>query len=318
MNPLPKDRLHRRLPWILLLATAISGCSKPSPPSTPSPAIVAPNATGDSPRLLAMARGKVEVRGGLLDVVSPLNGEIETLDVGEGDLVQRGQVLLKLASEQARMEADLAQADLQLVQARKHAQAARLPAARQLARRMDEAARAGALDPQRTEEALQAQRDIEAAMRVLEAEIAIARQKVDLARLAVRHHTITAPHDAIVLKLNVQAGARVAAQGAPPLMVLMPQRALIVRAELNESYVASVKPGMRATIQIERDAHDGAEPAQVAAHVLRLSAAYGPSRLDDETPQRTGLRVVDCILELDPAAASRLRPGRNVRVSFYE
>jgi multidrug resistance efflux pump len=315
MNPLPNDRLKRCLPGILLLAIAMSGCSKPMPPS---PAAIARNVTGDSPRLLAMARGKVEVRGGLLDVVSPLNGEIETLNVSEGDRVQRGQVLLKLASEQARMEADLAQADLQLVQARQRAQAGRLPAARELARRTDEAARAGALDPQRAEEALQAQHDIEAAMRVLEAENAIARRKMDLARLAVRRHTVTAPHDAIVLKLHVQAGARVAAQGAPPLMVLMPQRALIVRAELNESYAASVKPGMRATIHIEQDTRDGAEPTQLAAHVLRLSAAYGPSRLDDETPPRAGLRVVDCILELDPAAASRLRPGRNVRVSFYE
>jgi len=315
MNPLPNDRLQRRLSWILLLALAMSGCSKPG---TPSPAAIARNATGDSPRLLAMARGKVEVLGGLLDVVSPLNGEIETLNVGEGDLVQRGQVLLKLASEQARMEADLAQADLQLVQTRQRAQAERLPAARQLARRTDEAARAGALDPKRAEEALQTQHDIEGAMRVLDAEIAIARQKVGLARLTIRRHTVTAPHDAIVLKLNVQAGARVAAQGAPPMMVLMPQRALIVRAELNESYAASVKPGMRATIRIERDTYDGAEPAPIAAHVLRLSAAYGPSRLDDETPQRTGLRVLDCILELDPAAASRLRPGRNVKVSFYE
>lgn len=315
MNLVRCERPHRRLSCVLLLAIAMSGCSRPAPKSLP---VVAPSAQADSPRLLAMARGKVEVRGGLLDIVSPLNGEIETLNVGEGDLVQRGQVLLKLGSEQARMEAGLAQAELKLVQARLHGQAERLPAARQLVRRTQEAARAQALDPRRAEEALQAQRDIEVAMRVLEAESAIARQKIDLARLAVQRHTVTAPDDAIVLKLNVQIGARVAAQGAPPLMVLLPQRALIVRAELNESYVASVKPGMRATVQLERDANGNSEPTQLAAHVLRLSAAYGPSRLDDETPQRTGLRVVDCILELDQEAASRLRPGRNVRVSFYE
>ncbi|MCY1197741.1 type I secretion membrane fusion protein, HlyD family [compost metagenome] len=306
----------RFLPMALLLGIAAGGCSEHS--ANPSPVASVSNGELSEKREVAMARGKVEVQGGLLEVMSPQDGLVETLAVKEGDHVRRGQVLLKLASEQARMELELAQSELGVIQARRRAQAERLPAARRLASRMREAARAGALDPQRADESLQAQRDIESAVAILEAERATASKKVALAQFAVQRQTLNAAHDAIVLKLNVQSGSRVSAQAQRPLMVLLPQRALIVRAELNESYADSVKPGMRASIHVEAETQGGMRPEPLPARVLRLAATYGSSHLDDEAPGRTNLRVVDCILEIDQAAAVGLRLGRNVRVSFYE
>lgn len=296
---------------MLALALAMTGCSDHGSTSV---AAAAP-APAAGPRDVAMARGKVEVQGGLLDVLTQQDGLVESVAVREGDEVKRGQTLLKLVSDQARLDVSMAEAELRLVQARQRAQSARLPASRQLALRTGEAAKAGALDPQRADEALQARSDIESAVAVLEAEAAVARQKLMQAERAVQRQTLTAPIDARVLRLQVQPGARVASQATRPLMVLLPHRPLTVRAELNEAYVANVKPGMRASVRLDGDTQ-GASQAAYPARVVRISQAYGASRLDDDAAARN-VRVVECFLEFDPPVPV-LRLGQNVRVSFHE
>jgi multidrug resistance efflux pump len=295
---------------MLALALAIAGCSDHGSTS------VAAAAPAPGPRDVAMARGKVEVQGGLLDLLPQQDGVVESVGVREGDEVKRGQVLLKLASDQARLDVDMAQAELKLVQARQRAQSARLPAARQLALRTGEAAKAGALDPQRADEALQARSDIESAVAVLEAEAAVARQKLAQAERAVQRQTLTAPIDARVLRLQVQTGSRVSSQSTRPVLVLLPHRPLTVRAELSEAYVANVKPGMRASVRLDGDTQGAAAQATYPARVLRVSQAYGTSRLDDDATARN-VRVVECFLEFDPPVPV-LRLGQNVRVSFHE
>ncbi len=314
MKPNPKQPMWLPTLLALGLALTLSACSDRGVPGAKA---ATPPITNAGPPALAMARGKIEVQGGLFDVMPTLDGTIESLAVKEGDNVRRGQALLKLAPEQARMDVALAEAELRLVQARQRAQAVRLPAARQLSQRTGDAARAGALDPQRAEEALQAQRDIESAVAVIEAEAAVARQKLAQAQLTVQRQTLSAAVDASVLKLNVQAGARVSTQASRPLMVLLPHRPLIVRAELNESYVASIKPGMRASVSVDNNGTNGTPPAPLTARVVRIGQAYDGSRLDDDTATRANLRVVDCFLEFDPTPQG-LRLGQDVRVSFHE
>ena len=296
---------------MLALAMAMAGCSDRGSAGV---AAAAP-APAAGPRDVAMARGKVEVQGGLLDLLPQQDGVVESVGVREGDEIKRGQVLLKLASDQARLDVSMAEAELKLVQARQRAQSARLPAARQLALRTGEAAKAGALDPQRADEALQARGDIESAVAVLEAEAAVARQKLAQAERAVQRQTLTAPIDARVLRLQVQPGSRVSSQSTRPVLVLLPHRPLTVRAELNEAYVANVKPGMHASVRIDGDTQ-GASQTAYPARVVRISQAYGASRLDDDAAARN-VRVVECFLEFDPPVPV-LRLGQNVRVSFHE
>ncbi|MDB5846929.1 MAG: secretion protein HlyD [Rhodoferax sp.] len=330
MNPTPSPRppllfplagLAAALIAVMALMALLVGCSDHNgKPMSAMAATTAPGAAGNAPRELAMARGKVEVQGGLLEVMASQDGVVDSLAVKEGDEVHRGQVLLKLAPEQAQMEVDMAQAELRLLQARQRVQTSRLPAARLMVQRTGEAARAGALDPQRADEALLTQHEIESAIAVIEAEGAVARQKLAQAQYTVRRQTLTAPVDASVLKLGVQTGSRVSTQATRPLLVLLPHRPLIVRAELNETYLANVKAGTQATISLGTDADGpgGTRTAALTARVVRLSPSFSTGRLDDESGARGSLRVVDCFLELDPAAASGLRLGQDVRVSFHE
>jgi multidrug efflux pump subunit AcrA (membrane-fusion protein) len=324
---------------VLLLAVGVglSGCGDKSAraaaasrlaPGAPAAAATASGAgaaagssgaAGTAGRVVAVARGSVEVPGGLFELLAPQDGLVDSVAVAEGAAVQRGQPLLQLGTEAARSDIATAQAELALARARQRAQGARLPAARQLAQRLAEAARAEAVDAQRADDAAQAVRELESLQPVATAEVALAAQKLTQAQAALRRLTLRAPIDGSVLRLQVQPGSRVSAQGGRALLVLLPARPLAVRAEVNEAFVGHVKVGMRATLHLDGDGAAEAQRAGTAlpgARVVRIAPVFGSGRLDDDAQLRGGGRVVECFLEFDQPPA--LRVGQSLRVEIHE
>lgn len=269
------------------------------------------------PQELAIARGKIEIEGGLLEILPAQEGRVERVAVREGDRVHLGQELLRLNPEEARQDIAQAQAQWHLAKAHEAAQAVRLPTAQKLVQRTTAAVRAGALDPQRAEDAQQAERDIRSALAIAQAQVALAQQKLNQSQQALRRLTLTAPIEAKVTKLQVQIGTRVSPQMGRPMLVLLPLKPLIVRAELNQSYVARIQPGTRATVVTDSDGSPTDKPLLLRARVLRVGETYGNSRLNDDSSARSNLRVVDCFLQFD-SPPTGLRLGQDVRVSFYE
>jgi multidrug resistance efflux pump len=290
----------------LVMCLLLSACSddKGAP-------VAQANAQAPTRAYVAIARGKIDIEGGLLDIAVPARGTVATVSVKEGDRVKKGQLLVQLSSQAADIDVGLAQAQLQRAQAAQHAEEQRLPAARQLAQRLQQAAQAGASDAARADDALQTQHQIESAAALARADVAIEREQLAHARQQASLLTVKAPGDAQIIGVHLQVGSTVQPQ-AQPMLVLLPDRPLVVRAELNESFVARVLPGMRADVVIESDPH----AAPLAAHLVRIGQVYGPSRLYDDTQTRTNVRVVECILEFEQAPA--LRIGQNVRVSFHD
>ena len=109
----------------------------------------------------------------------------------------------------------------------------------------------------------------------------------------------------MIVGVTARQGGRLEA-GAPALT--LPARPLIVRAELNSAYVASVRVGMRATVASDMDS-EAAAPALPSAKLVRISPIYGNGRLQDDA-QRGPVRVVECILEFDGPAEAIV--GQNV------
>jgi multidrug resistance efflux pump len=140
-----------------------------------------------------------------------------------------------------------------------------------------------------------------AAVQAAQARLAAARHQLAL-------YTVHAPVAGYVARRLVQVGARVDPDDAEPLLELLPERPLIVRAELNEAYADKVRPGMRAEVVL--DAGGG---RSYAAHVLRLGLTYGAVRLGPQHEQPDDARDLECVLQLD---APGLRVGQRVRVQF--
>lgn len=303
--PLTPPSLLGLIPALLATAVLLVACNE-----KPLPSAVA--AEPPPPAQVAVARGKIEVPGGLLELSPAQEGLVQAVAVQEGQTVQRGQLLLRLAGDAAGSEAAVAQSELHLAQARHQARAQRLPALRRTAARLSEAVTAGAAEPQRADEALQAVRDAEADLAVSQAEAEVARSRLAQVQAQRARLELHAPEDGTVVRVGTQAGQRAPASGSAAAITLLPRRPVVVRAELNESYAAQVHVGQRATVTTDGDTAAAAMPP---AHVVRISPVLGTGRLQDDV-QRGPVRIVECVLEFDQAPTARV--GQNVRVSFHE
>jgi multidrug resistance efflux pump len=298
---------RRSCPLALLLISLATGCS----PATDAP--VAP-ATAPSHATAAVARGRIDIEGGLLYLTAAREGQLTTVAVHEGDRVKAGQVLATLDSEPAQFAQDAAHAEQAQAQAQWKLLDVKLAAARQRARRLDAAHAAGAGDGQSADDARELAAQLTAEQQAARATLDLAGQKLAQARYELGLRRVSAPQDGEVIHVAAQVGASVG-PGSGPLFTLLPAKPRVVRAELNESFVDTVRPGTPAWVSIN---DDGAS-ARMAAHVLRVGKVYGPATLENDPQIRANARTVECVLAFDQSASAQvgnLRIGQRVLVRF--
>lgn len=291
-------RALRRLLPLLAMIAVLSACSDKSAP-----------AAGNAPSYVAISRGRIEVEGGLLPLSMPGEGTLTNVAVREGDHVKRGQVLATLDTEGARLAVSAAQADLGQAKARVALYSAELATTRIRAKRLAAAAEAGAGDRQSADDARGAVAQLRAELEGARAARNAAEVKLREARLALERRTLRAPVAGTVVHVTASVGAGVSPQSGA-LFTLLSRRPLIVRAELSEMYVDAVHPGMPASIVL----NDGRTSAGIPAHVARIGAVFGISRLEDDPALRENERTVACILTFDTPPA--LRVGQRVLVRY--
>ncbi|WP_233841300.1 HlyD family efflux transporter periplasmic adaptor subunit [Dyella sp. 2HG41-7] len=290
-----------RLPLTLLVA-ALAGCSQGDAPATNN---AAPSAYA------AVARGRIDIEGGLLKLTMPSEGVVAQIGAHEGDHVHKGQVLVQLDQEPAKLALDSALAEQQQATAQIGSLDVRAKSAALRASRLEQAAKAGAGDMQSADDARDAANQAEAALTNARATVALAEQKVSGARYQLSLRTLRAPSDGEVVQRAVQLGASVSPASGPVFSVL-PDSPRIVRAELNESFVGVVHDGMAAEV----DDDSGSGMAPLKAHVLRIGNVFGASTLEDDPQVRANTRSVECVLTLDQQPSTPLRIGQRVLVKF--
>jgi macrolide-specific efflux system membrane fusion protein len=297
-------RLHalfaRTFAATLMVATGVGACSKANPESTSTAAV--------SGAYLAIARGQVDVEGGLVRIVAARDGRIESVAVEDGANVRTGETLARLDERQARTGVGIAQAGVAQAQAQVDVLKARLRPASVQAVRIAEAAGAGAATGQSSDDASAVLAVLKAEIGAAEAAVALARQHLSAAQAELEAQSITAPVAGRIVRRSVHVGDAISAQAASELFQLLPERPRIVRAELNEAYVDLVTPGMLA--EVVRDSDQG---PPVIARVLRVGEVFGPSRLTDDPVERAGAHDVECVLQLED---SPFRIGQRVLVRF--
>lgn len=262
---------------------------------------------------VAMARGKIEVQGGLVEIAPTVDGTVRKTYVAEGQPVKAGQKLFALSSGEAQAQVQVAEAELSLEEARQKLREKRLPSLREMVKRLDEAVRQGAEQAQKADDAHQALNDAQAELGVARAAVSVARSHLEQARVSLTRLEVRAPTDGIIVRMGIQDGGHIAAGGTA--LVLLPHRPLLVRAELNEGYVSSVQVGMHA--RVAGDVDGGTEGSALpSAHVVRISPLVTNARSQDDS-QRGPARVVECLLEFDQPPRQAL-VGQNVLVSFYK
>lgn len=290
-------------PGAVLLAASVlllGACSRAPEDAPAKPAASA------NPAYIAMARGRVDVEGGVQRITAPRDGVLAKLSADVGDTVQPGQVLALLDAQQAELALALVQAEVAQAQAQTSAQKLRLPALVTRAERLTQAAAAGAVSGEKADEAATAVAELQAELLVSVANVATAQRKLAQALAAVQLSSVRAPLGGRVVERLARAGENVAAH--TPLFTLRPARPLVVRAELNEALVDRIKVGMRAEVVSVND-----EAKVYPARVLRIGEIFATTRLTEVPNEVIDARSVDCLLRLE---VDTLRIGLPVLVRF--
>ena len=293
-------RVTRAATLVALLSLALCACSKPANADLPAT---------KSADAAAVARGRVDVEGGLLAISASRDGTITAVNVSDDDRVKAGDVLAQLDPRAAELAVASAQAEFEQSSAQARTIAVKLPLLDQQSKRMAAAAGDGAATGQSADDARNALVVLKAELAGAQAAVMIARQHLAAAQFEREQMAIRAPVAGSIVAREVQVGDRITAQSGKELFRVLPDRPLIVRAELGEAFVDAVRPGMRADI-----IPDASPGTSLSAHVLRVGQVFGAARRSDDPQQSPDARVVDCVLALDSGS---LRIGQQVLVRIH-
>ena len=259
----------------------------------------------------AISAGKSDVEGGVIQVAARTAGVVTSVEVKEGDMVTKGQVLAvledgpaKLAVANAEASVAQAQAQIHLIEVQKataqreYERLAKLQARNFVAgQAVDQAG-----DAIKTADAnLDAQR---AAVNTAEAALNSARYQLDLTR-------VRASSDGRIARRYANPGVGASTLNVTPMFDLEPTAPHIVRAEIAESDIPNVFIGQPVEMAPEAD------PSKLyVGKVLRRSDEFGGRKLiSDDPSEQTDARVVEVVVD---AGTAPFLIGQRVLVKFMK
>lgn len=263
------------------------------------------------PRYVAMARGLVDVEGGIIKLAASRDGIIRQVLVEEGDRVEAGQVLAVQEDRRARLSLRVAEAECEEVRAKLALLEIRLAAAEREQRRIEPLAAKGAAAQRALHERADRVRFLGAEISVTEAQLRTAEARKSAAAFEVEQRTIRAPVDGWIVRRMARPGDGASTLNVTTLFWFVPDTPRIVRAEVEEQFVGGLKVGMTAEIVPEAD-----ESKVFRGKVVRIGQVHGPKRPVAYDPkERADVRVVESVLALADADRELLL-GQRVMVKF--
>jgi HlyD family secretion protein len=268
----------------------------------------APAAQAQTP-YAAVAEGKADVEGGIIQVASRTAGVVREVNVLEGDTVTKGEVLARQEDDAPRLAVQTADATLAQAQAQLGVTQVQLAAAdREKARLVN---LEGVVSRQQVDQAADAIASAQAALVSEHAAIAVAETELNEARYRLEQTIIRAPVNGLIVRRYANPGAGASTLNVTPMFDLEPAGARIVRAEVTETELPSVAIGQTVRIVPEAD-----QSRAYAGKVLRQAALFGARKLQSDDPsERTDERVVEVVVSADGAP---FLVGQRVLVKFVK
>ena len=259
----------------------------------------------------AIAAGKVDVEGGLVDIAARQPGIVTQVMVEEGAEVHKDQILARLDDEQYRLQRGQSSASLQQAQAQLVAYQTALGAAQRNQQRTEQLAAQNFVSPQAVENARDAVRSAQSQVDVQAANIAAARASLAESNYSVEQSIVRAPADGRIVRRYANPGMGASTLNVTPMYQLQPHAARIVRAELEERSLELVHPGMRVEIVPEAD-----QSKAFPGTVLRIAQVFGARKLSTDDPsQQNDERVVEVVVDAQNAP---VLVGQRVLVKFVK
>ncbi|WP_457421450.1 efflux RND transporter periplasmic adaptor subunit [Roseateles sp. P5_E7] len=232
-------------------------------------------------------------------------GQVSEVLADEGTLVKRGQVLARMADQQARTEFGLAQAQLAAARARQGAAQAQLHEAQRDLDREQSLRDQNFTSESRLSKSRTALEVAQSNLASAKADAALGELQVQRQAQALDDYTVRAPFDGVILARNAQVGEIVAPGGAgggytrTGIYTIVDMRSLELVVDVNEDLLSKVEPGRK--VSAELYSHKG---WQIAGEVLRV--------MPNADRAKSTVRVRIKLLDADP----RILPDMAVKVLF--
>ena len=305
--------LRNRAAWIVavIVVALIGGGVFISSQAKARKAQEAKAAAASAPKspYVAIANGKADVEGGVIQVAARTSGVVRDVLVQEGDDVVKGQVLARLEDDEPRLQAESAAADVHQAEAQIPLLQVQLSTANRELARLQGLVATNFVAAQKVDQAKDAVRQAQAGIEAQQAAIAAARAKYNQARYNEELTVIRAPADGRIVRRYANPGAGASTLNVSNMFDLEPQSGRIVRAEIAEGSLSAVDIGQTVQMSPESD------PTKIyAGKVLRRAAVFGARKLQSDDPsERADDRVVEVVVSADQAP---LIIGQRVLVKF--
>ena len=259
----------------------------------------------------AIANGKVDVEGGIIQIAARRGGVVRAVLVQEGDLVTEGQILARQEDDEARLSLATAHADLANAQSQLNAIRVDISAAERELARMQQLAATNYIAAQRLDQARDAVALAKARLGSQQAAVDTARARRDQAAYNVELTVIRAPANGRIVRRYANPGAGASTLNVSNMFDLEPEAPRIARAEIVEADIPNVTVDQTVEVTPEAD------PSKIyVGKVLRRAAVFGARKLASDDPsQRTDERVVEVVVEITDAP---LLIGQRVLVKFMK
>lgn len=259
----------------------------------------------------AIASGKADVEGGIIQVAARTAGVVREVYVQEGDTVRKGQVLARIEDDIPRLAAQTAAAGLLQAEAQVATLEVQLRAAEREQARLQRLAPSNFVAVQQLDQAKDAVASAEAGLQSQQAAIATAQAQLNQARYNLELTYIRAPADGKIVRRYANPGAGASTLNVSNMFDLEPNTARIVRAEIPEAALPVVSVGQEAELAPEAD------PGKTyVGLVIRRAEMFGARKLQSDDPtERTDERVVEVVVSADSAP---FLIGQRVLVKFMK
>jgi HlyD family secretion protein len=257
----------------------------------------------------AIANGKADVEGGIIQVAARRAGVIRDVLVQEGDDVSKGQVLARLEDDEPRLASEQAQAQVRQARAALALLQVQVAAAQREERRLEGLAPSNFVAAQKLDQARDAVREAEAKILAQQAVIATAEAAHNVARYDQELSIIRAPADGRIVRRYANPGAGASTLNVSNMFDLEPHAGRIVRAEIAEGSLPFVIIGQNVQMSPESD------PTRIyPGKVLRRAAVFGARKLQSDDPtEKTDDRVVEVVVD---SSGAPFLIGQRVLVKF--
>ena len=268
----------------------------------------AAKAAPESP-FVAVANGKADVEGGLIQVAARRAGIVRDVLVQEGEAVTEGQVLARLEDDEPRLTAARARAEVAQAQSQIALIQVELSTARREHERLQALAPSNFVAGPRLAQAQDTIRQAEARLAAQRAAVATAQARLNEAEYDLELSVIRAPADGVIVRRYANPGAGASTLNVSNMFDLEPAGQRIVRAEIAEGALPHVQIGQRVQIASEAD------PSKTfQGLVIRRAAVFGARKLvSDDPTERTDDRVVEVVVSTEDAP---FLVGQRVLVKF--